>query len=122
MSAPSDDSVGYAWTPRWLRDARRRAFRRWILLAIAVLLGLGTAWLHWLGLVAGGMFVGVCSRTVPRAIGGGVAFGGIALAVTVLSAPTSGPAEFVGLTPISYLTIGTALLAPVWGSLVRAVI
>lgn len=116
------DGPGYEWTPGWLRRARQRSNTRRSLLVAGALLGLLLAWMHWLGLVAGGALVGLASRSVRSAVAAGLGFGLLVLAVHVLASPVMGPAAFVGLTPISFVSIGGALVAPVWGALARALV
>ncbi|WP_255191161.1 hypothetical protein [Natronobeatus ordinarius] len=90
-------------------------------LLVIVIVGLAAAWLHWLGLVLGGALVGVVSRSLPRAVLGGVGFGVVVLVVFVASlGPAVGPA--LEMTPVSYLVVATALGLPVLGSLVRGVV
>lgn len=114
--------VGFDWTPARLAAARAQpGRRRWLLLS-AVVLGLALAWLHWLGLFVAGALVGLASRSLPRAVAGGVATGVLVLAVHLLASPVMSPAEFASLTPLSFLTVGLALVGPTWGSLVRAVV
>lgn len=113
---------GYKWTPVWLRPVRLRPNRRRSALVTAAILGPSIAWFHWFGLVVGGTLVGLSSRSVRTAVAGGVGFGALVLAVHVLASPVMGPVEFVGLTPLSVVSIATALVAPLWGSLVRAVV
>jgi hypothetical protein len=113
---------GYEWTPDVLRTARVSRRQRWALLLAATVLGVGLAWLHWVGLVVAGVLVGIVSRTVPRAVGAGVAVGVLILAVAVLASPSMGAGELLGLAPLSYVTVGVALVGAVWGSLVRAVV
>jgi len=42
--------------------------------------------------------------------------------VHLAAAPVVSPAAFAAFTPVSVLTVAAALLAPLWGSLVRGVI
>jgi hypothetical protein len=116
------DGAGFDWTPEWLETARGRRGRRRSLLLSAAVLGLALAWLHWIGLFVAGALVGLASRSVPRAVAAGVALGVLVLAVHVLASPVMSAGAFASLTPISYVTIGLAIVAPVWGSLVRAVV
>jgi len=120
--ADATKGQGYEWTPGWLRRARDRPNARRSLLMAAVLVGLSLAWIHWLGLVTGGALVGLASRSVRSAVAGGLGFGAVVLAVHLLASPVVGPLEFLGLTPISVVSIGAALLAALWGSVVRAVV
>ena len=117
-----EDAERPPWTPERLDDLRTDATERRIALVVAGLVGLGLVWLHWLGLFAAGALVGLVSRDLPRALAAGLGFGLLVLVVHVLAASEMGFGAFLGLTPISYVTIGTALVAPVWGALVRGVV
>lgn len=119
---PVADEEGPPWTPEPLRDLRADPAGRRLALAVAVVVGLGAAWVHWLGLFLAGALVGVVSRDLPRAVAAGLGFGLLVLVVHVLAAPAMSGAEFVALAPISYVTIAAGLLAPVWGALARAVV
>lgn len=114
--------VGYGWTPSALATLRGQATRRRALLVVGLLVGIGLAWVHWLGLVVGGALVGLVSATVPRAVAAGFTLGVVVLVVQVLGSPTMGPVAFLTLTPLSLVSVATALLGPVWGSLARAVV
>ncbi len=113
---------GFPWTPASLVSLRGDPTRRRVALVGVAVLGLGLAWLHWLGLVLAGVLLALPSRTVPRALGAALAFGVGVLAVVLLTSSTMSAGEFLGLQPVSSLSIGIALLAPAWGSLVRATI
>lgn len=118
----SESPAGFDWTPAWLEDARRRPNRRRSLLVAATLVGIGLVWVHWLGLFAAGALVGLASRSPPRALLAGLVFGLLVLAIQVLASPVMGVGAFLGLQPVSYVTIALALVAPVWGSLARGVV
>lgn len=118
----SGPAAGYAWTPAWLRALRRDPDRRHVALVAAAIVGLSAAWLHWLGLVLAGGLVGLVSESVTKALAGGLVVGVLVLVVHVGASPVMGAGEFVGLAPAAYVTIGAALVAPLWGSLVRAVV
>ena len=117
-----EDAERPPWTPERLHRLRRDSTERRVALVVAGLVGLGLVWLHWLGLFAAGALVGLVSRDLPRALAAGLGFGLLVLVVHVLAAPEMGFGAFLGLTPISYVTIGAALVAPVWGALVRGVL
>jgi len=102
-------------------ELREHRYQPAVLVA-AALVGLALAWIHWLGLFVAGGLVGLVSRTLPRAVVAGLAVGVLALVGHVLASPVMNAGEFLALTPASYVTIAAALLAPVWGSLVRGVI
>lgn len=128
MSSDSETSMvpetppGYSWTPEWLEAIRSRPNRRRGVLVVAALVGLGLAWFHWLGLVLAGALVGLGSRTLPRSVAAGLLVGVLALLLHVLASPVMGLSSFLRLTPLSYVAVATALVAPVWGSLLRAVV
>jgi hypothetical protein len=111
-----------AWTPALLSSIREDPRKRAVAIVVAVAVGLGLSWIHWLGLVAAGALIGLVSRTLPRAVLGGLAFGALVLVATVLASPSMGPGEFLSVTPPAYVAIAAAFVAPVWGSLVRGVV
>ena len=96
--------------------------RRLLVTAGALALGLVLATGHWIGLVLGGAFVGVCQRTLPRALLGGLVFGLVAVATFVLVAPRLEVGELLALTPAVYVTVGAGLGLPLLGSLTRGVV
>jgi short subunit fatty acids transporter len=108
--------------PAFLTTVRTEPRKRYAALTLALVVGLGAAWVHWLGLVVAGALVGLVSRTVSRAVAAGLGVGVAALALTVLASPTMGPGEFLALTPPAYVAIGAGLVAPALGSLIRGVI
>jgi len=121
MSGAKVDGEGSP-TPAALVALRADSRRRAVALAVAVVVGLALAWVHWLGLVAAGGLVGLVSRSLPRAVLWGLVVGVLALAVTVLAHPVMGPQEFLSLSPPVYVAIAAGVVAPVWGSLVRGVV
>lgn len=126
MSSESETATqtrpGYSWTPEKLAAIRSRPNRRRAALVATALVGVGLAWFHWLGLFVAGALVGVVSRTVPRAVLAGIVVGALVLVVHVLASPVIAGPEFLALTPISYVSVAAAVIAPVWGSLFRAVV
>jgi dolichyl-phosphate-mannose--protein O-mannosyl transferase len=112
----------YSWTPTLLTAVRTDPTRRRALLAIGLVLGLALGWVHWLGLVVGGVLVGLVSATLWRALAAGLALGVVVLLLHVVASPTMGVLAFLTLTPLSMVSVATALVAPVWGSLARAVV
>ncbi|MFB6227028.1 MAG: hypothetical protein ABEH88_00315 [Halobacteriales archaeon] len=113
---------GFPWTPSTLTGIRGRRRWRGIALLVGVSVGLGAAWVHWLGLFVAGALVGLPSRTLARAVLAGVAFGALVAVVQVLAVPGMGASEFLGFRPPVYVTLGAALGAPAWGSLIRGVV
>ena len=90
-------------------------------LAVMIVIGLAVSTLHWLGLVVGGALVGIVSATLPRAVGAGLLFGVVVLAVFALSLGGSATAV-PAMAPIVYVTVGAAIGLPVLGSLLRGVL
>jgi hypothetical protein len=84
--------------------------------------GFGAAWIHPLGLFVAGALLGLSSRTPRRAVFAGVAFGAVVLVVQVLLLPGMDASGFLAFRPPVYVTLGAALGAPVWGSLIRGVV
>jgi hypothetical protein len=115
---PSEATV----RPAFLTTVRTEPRKRYAALAIALVVGLGAAWIHWLGLFVAGALVGLASRTVPRAVVAGLGVGVAVLALNSLASPTMGAGEFLALTPPAYVAIGAALALPAWGALVRGVV
>ncbi|SFK64079.1 hypothetical protein SAMN04487950_0331 [Halogranum rubrum] len=110
------------WTPQWLATVRADRRRRFIALVLVALVGLGLAWIHWLGLFVAGALVGLVSKSLPRALVAGVALGVVVLFVQLFVTPAMNASEFVALTPASYVAVVAGVLAPTWGSLVRGVL
>jgi NAD(P)-dependent dehydrogenase (short-subunit alcohol dehydrogenase family) len=113
---------GATWTPAALSALRADPRRRAVALVVGAAVGLGLAWVHWLGLFAAGALVGLVSRTLPRAIVAGVAVGVVVLLATVLAAPAMSAGEFLSLSPPAYVAVAAGIVAPAWGSLVRGVV
>lgn len=109
-------------TPQFLTDLRDGGTRQLVVLVVVAAVGVGLAWVHWVGLVVAGALVGLVSSDLPRAVLAGFLVGVVVLLANLLAVPTMGPGEFLGLAPASYVTVAAALVAPVWGSLVRGVI
>ena len=111
-----------SWTPAFLSGLRTNAQQRYAARGAAALVGLGAAMVHWVGLFVAGALVGLVSESLPRALAAGLGMGVLVLLVHVGASPVMGPGEFVGLAPASYVTVAAALVAPLWGSLVRGVV
>jgi hypothetical protein len=122
VAADAEESDGADWTPAALADLRTNDAQRRAALVAAALVGVLAASVHWLGLVVAGALVGLVSEDLPRALAAGLAVGVLVLVVHVGASPVMGPGEFVGLAPASYVGVGAALVAPLWGSLVRGVV
>lgn len=96
--------------------------QRRVALAGAVVLGLALSTLHWVGLFVAGALVGLTRRNLPRALVAGLAFGLLILAVFFVVTPLIVPRNVLVLAPLSTLTLGLALVGPVWGAMVRGVV
>lgn len=107
---------------RWFAALRADDTRRRVAVAVGLVIGVGLAWLHWLGLVAGGALVGLTRQSLPRAIIAGLGFGVVALVATSLAPGTVGIGALTALAPVSYLAIAIGLLLPAWGALARGVV
>ena len=104
-----------------LERVRTESSAHAVALVVAVVVGLATAWFHWLGLVLGGALVGVVSESLPRAVLSGVGFGVLVLVVFAASlGPVAG--AVLEMAPVSYLVVAAALGLPVLGSLVRGLV
>ena len=99
-------------------DTRQRR----LALGVAIILGLGVVALHWVGPFVAGALVGLTRRSLPRALAAGLAFGMLVLAVFFAATPVISPGNVLVLAPLSYVTVGLALVGPVWGALVRGVV
>jgi len=119
-----DDATGseYPWTPRGLTAIRSRREWRASALLVAVLLGLGLAWVHWLGLFVAGTLLGLPSRRLRDALLAGVVFGVLVLGVQILLLPGMDIGKVLALRPPVYVTLGAGIGAPAWGALIRGVV
>jgi len=96
--------------------------RRWVALALAAVVGLAAAWVHWFGLVLGGALVGLVSSRLRWAVVAGLGFGALVLVTFVVASPALSPGELLALRPPVYVTVGAGLGLPLLGSLVRGVV
>jgi len=123
-SEPASDTTGspgrLAATLAAVRGGDRG--RRLLVTAGTVALGAVLATGHWVGLVLGGALVGVCQRTLPRALLGGLLFGVVVLGAFVLGAPRLAVDELLALTPAVYVTAGAGLGLAALGSVTRGVV
>jgi hypothetical protein len=108
-------------------DARVAALRaddttRRVAFVGALAVGLGLAWVHWLGLVVGGALVALTRQRRWEGFAAALGFGLLALAATVALVPGGSAGELLAVAPLSYLGIAAALLGPLWGALARLVV
>jgi hypothetical protein len=97
-------------------DTQRR-----VALIVAVLLGVAATAIHWVGLFVAGALVGLTRRSLPRALAAGLGFGVLVVGLFFLATPLITPGNLFVLAPLSYVTVGIALVGPVWGALARGV-
>jgi len=82
-------------------------------LALAVLVGVALATVHWVGLVLGGALVGLVAPTLRRALVTGLYLGGAVLFAFLLYLWLVGAlAEALAMGRILYLDVAIALLVP----------
>ena len=103
-----------------LAEIRESPRRRAVALAVAVLVGVGLAWLHWVGLLFAGALVGLVSPDLPRAMVAGAGVGVLVLVVVALSLGNALEAT-LRMSPAIYVTVGAAVGLPLLGSLVRGI-
>ncbi|AXR78548.1 hypothetical protein [Natrarchaeobaculum sulfurireducens] len=90
-------------------------------LGVAIVVGLGLASLHWVGLIVAGALVGLVSPTLGRAVAGAIGVGLIVLLTFAVSLGGAiGPA--LAMTPVSYLVAAAGIGLPIFGSLVRGIV
>lgn len=96
--------------------------RRRIALVSAIGIGLGLAWIHWLGLIVGGALVGLTRRGLAGAIVAGAGFGAITVALTGLVISSVGMTGLFALSRLTLVTVVAGITLPVWGALLRGVV
>ena len=104
-----------------LTEVREDTRRNLIALLVVVTVGIAAAWVHWSGLLAAGILIGIVSRSLRMAVATAVGFG---VVVMIVFALTEGTAVFGyhELAPIIYVTVGSAFALPILGSLVRGLV
>ncbi|AFK18862.1 hypothetical protein E6P09_08750 [Haloferax mediterranei ATCC 33500] len=66
----------------FLADLRRGRYAE-LALVVATIIGLVAAFVHWAGLILGGVLVGILATSVRRAVPQGLTFGGVAVALHI---------------------------------------
>lgn len=92
---------------------------------IAVAVGLGLAWLHWVGIVVGAALCSLPQATLRRGVLAGVGFGALVVAVDLLVLAASGPAALptaLAMTTLAGVTVAVGLLGGFVGGLLRGVV
>jgi hypothetical protein len=86
-------------------------------------LSLLLATVHWSGLVVGGVAVGLVSRSLPRALGAGLAFGLVVLAVFLASLQSAGTLDAaLGMGQFTAIALLLPLVAGPLGALVHGIV
>ncbi|WP_243637866.1 hypothetical protein [Natrarchaeobius oligotrophus] len=119
-SATVDDGRGTARLESRLAAVRTNPRVRRPAFALAAVVGLGLAWVHWLGLVCGGALVGLLSPSLRRGVVAALGFGVLVLVVFFLRI---GPVALViEMRPIVFVTVASAFALPALGALLRGVL
>jgi len=108
-----------------LATLRGQSGRRRLVTLAAVVVGVGVAWLHWLGLVAGAALVALPQRSFRLGLAAGVGFGAVAVVVNVAFLAASGPAALAtafAMMQVFGVSVAAPLVAGVVGGLVRGVV
>ncbi|WP_227354729.1 hypothetical protein [Haladaptatus salinisoli] len=106
-----------------LGEFRGDGARRWTLVGLGALLGLALAWLHWLGLLVGGVLVSLPTADPKRGVLAGLGFGALALLVFAgLLALRGALVPAVEMGRITALTAAIPLVAGAVGGLARALV
>lgn len=107
----------------WLDHVRADRSRRRAVMLVGAAVGLAVAQVHWFGLLLGGALVGLASRSLPRALLAGLAFGVGALALFLGELAVAGSLRpALALGQLTYLAVATPLAAGLVGSLARGVV
>jgi hypothetical protein len=102
---------------------REESKPHWVALVVAIVAGLALSTVHWLGLVVGGALVGLVAASLRRALLSGLGFGLLVVVVWVLVLVLSGAlGKVTAMGEIAGLGVAVALVAPVFGSLVRGIV
>ncbi len=108
-----------------LATLRGQSGRRRLVTLAAVVVGVGVAWFHWLGLVVGAALVALPQRSFRLGLAAGVGFGAVAVVVNVALLVASGPAALataLAMTQVFGVSVAAPLAAGVVGGLVRGVV
>ena len=102
---------------------QRNRRRRWLATAVALVLGLGLASVHWSGLLLGGVLVGWTWPTLGRAVLAGLAFGVLALGAFALTLWLSGTLDAaLAMGPITMVTVAIPLVLGLLGGASRGLV
>jgi len=106
----------------WLTEVRTNRRERWFALAGAAAIGIAAAQIHWYGFLVGGALVGLVSKSLPRALAAGLAFGLLAWgAFAALVAANGALWQYAATGQAFGLSVAIPVVAAGVGSLVRGV-
>lgn len=106
-----------------LFSVQRAPRGRWFATALAAIVGLALASVHWSGLLVGGALVGWTSPTLGRAVVAGFLFGVLALVTFALTLWASGTLETaLEMGPIPLVTIAIPLVLGTLGGISRGLV
>lgn len=101
-----------------LGSIRTRPRHHFVAMVITAFVGLFLAWIHWIGLIIAGALVGIVSPSLRNGVFSALGFGFLVITLFMLSHGT-GATRVLRMEPIIYITLLSALVLPVLGSLVR---
>jgi hypothetical protein len=106
-------------------ELRADRHARWGATLAGVVVGLGLAWFHWLGLIVGAALVALPRTTIPRGVAAGIGFGVVAVAANLAVLASTGTAAVgtaTAMTQVFGLSVGLGLATGLVGGLVRGVV
>jgi len=107
----------------WLAAVRADPRRRLVGFAVASLVGIGLAGIHWIGLVAGGALVGTFGRDFREAVAASLAYGATTWIAFLGAAWLAGNATaVVGTGRIAVLTVLVPVALGGFGALARGLV
>ncbi|WP_158056664.1 hypothetical protein [Halorussus halophilus] len=106
-----------------LETLRTNSRARWIAFALAILLAVAVATIHWVGFVLGGALAGLASKNLKRALLAGFAVGVVSWLVWVAFLATGGiTMKYFAMGQILAVSAAIPIAASVVGSLARGVV
>ncbi|WP_049970861.1 hypothetical protein [Haladaptatus cibarius] len=106
-----------------LAELRANPTHRLLAVGAGVVIGLALAWVHWLGLLVGGMLVSFPTKNWKRGVLAGLGFGVLSLLVFLsLLAFYGSLTPALGMGQITVLLVAIPLAAGTIGGLARALV
>ena len=106
-------------TPAALTDLRE-GDRAELVMGVAFVVGVVLSMIHWTGLVAGGVLVGLAAPSLRRAFLSGLYLGGTVLLLFALSLLLVGAfGRWATMGQLTLLSVGASLLLPTLGAGIR---